>query len=359
MEPLKEMFNAIYFKKLATNLSDVYPILDKKKFLNDLLEELASKSLNERMRHTSQVLRKHLPDHYKIAVKILDQLIPKMDKGYTALVFPDFVGKYGLEYPALSLRALKNYTSFGSSEFAIREFLRNDFEQTIHTMYAWAKDANHHVRRLASEGSRPRLPWSFKLDAVIEHPKWTEPILGVLKTDPELYVRKSVANHLNDISKENPDYMLQLIQSWGQGHPHTDWIIKHASRTLIKKGNTKALSLFNIQSNPKVKVENFNIIPRQLKLGESLEFSCTITSISKVTQKILIDYIIHYVKQSGNTSPKIFKLKTFELLSGATIKIFKKQKFVDFSTRIHYAGEHKIELQVNGKVMSGGNFRLV
>lgn len=351
------MFNEDYFKYLVRQVKEVYPKIDQKKFLKELVEDLGPKSLNERMHHTAHILRAHLPVDFKAAVQLLDQIIPKMAKGYTALVFPDFIGLFGLDHPELSLKALKNYTSYGSSEFAIREFLRKDFERTIQTMYVWANDQNHHVRRLASEGSRPRLPWSFKLDAVLENPKLTAPILNALHADPELYVRKSVANHLNDISKEHPDYMLRLISSWDHNHGHTAWIIKHASRTLIKKGHLKALSVFKV-NNPKVKVEAFAIHPPVIRLGDSLEFSFSLRSTSTSTQKILIDYIIHYVKKGGGTSPKVFKLKEFELASGALMTINKKQRFVDFTTRKHYPGIHTIELQINGTVLKGGTFRL-
>jgi 3-methyladenine DNA glycosylase AlkC len=358
MPALKEMFNDTYFKKLVKIVSEVYPRLDKKQFHQELVGDLAAKSLNERMRHTSQMLRKYLPEDFKTTLKILDQVILRMDRGYTSLVFPDFVGLYGLDLLELSLNTLKRYTSYGSSEFAVRSFLRKDFDQTIATMYKWAKDSNVHVRRLASEGSRPRLPWSFKLDAVINNPKLTTPILNTLKADSELYVRKSVANHLNDISKENPDYMLRLIQGWDHAHMHTSWIIKHASRTLIKKGHTKALSLFKVQADPKVILENFRISPTTIKLGELIEFSFTIRSTTKITQKILIDYIIHYVKKDGGTSPKVFKLKEFELNGGASILIKKKQRITDFTTRKHYPGKHMLELQVNGKVIGDKLFML-
>ncbi|MEP7323694.1 MAG: DNA alkylation repair protein [Saprospiraceae bacterium] len=358
MSALKEMFNDTYFKKLVKIVSEVYPKLDKKKFYIELTDGLEPKSLNERMRHTSQMLRKYLPENFKTSVKILDDVIPKMDRGYTSLVFPDFIGLYGLDDHEFSLRALKHYTSFGSSEFAIRMFLRNDLDQTISTMYEWAKDSNPQVRRLASEGSRPRLPWSFKLDEIIKNPKLTTPILNTLKADPELYVRKSVANHLNDISKENPDYMLSLIQGWDHDHAFTSWIIKHGSRTLIKKGHTKALTIFKVGANPKIKVREFKISPATVLLGESIELTITIQSAAKVNQKILIDYILHYVKKSGGTSSKVFKLKEFTMDGNESITIKKRQRIIDFTTRKHYPGKHKVDLQVNGKVIAGTEFKL-
>ncbi len=358
MEPLKEMFNVSYFKKLTSAVSDVYPLLDKKKFFNHMMVDLDAKSLNERMRYTTLVLRNHLPDKYKSALTILDQVIQKMPTGYTALVFPDYVGQYGLDHPTLSLKALKNYTRYGSSEFAIRQFLLKDFDQTIHTMYTWAGDADHHVRRLSSEGSRPRLPWSFKLDVVIKKPELTAPILNLLHKDTELYVRKSVANHLNDISKEHPDYLLNLISTWDRDHDHTAWIIKHGCRTLIKKGHQKTLSIFNVLADPKIIVEYFKINPTKIRTGECLDFTFTIRSLANNNQKIIIDYIVYYVKSGGGSSPKVFKLKEFELKAKETLTISKKQRFIDFSTRVLNPGLHKIELQINGKIMANGTFSI-
>ena len=247
MEPLKEMFNQAYFEKLAAVLGTELKI-DRKGFLEFATHDLNGLSLNQRMRRASETLQMHLPPDFKKSVKILMQVAPKMQRGYTSLVFPDFVGLYGKQHFDVSMDALKYFTSFGSSEFAVREFLRADFEKALQVMKTWATDNNVHVRRLASEGSRPRLPWSFKLQQVIDDPGLTTPILNALKSDKELYVKKSVANHLNDIAKEHPEYMLSTVGKWNQGDPHTAWIIRHGSRSLIKSGHPGALGLFNFKT---------------------------------------------------------------------------------------------------------------
>ena len=160
-------------------------------------------------------------------------------------------------------------------------------------MNQWAKDKNHHVRRLASEGSRPRLPWSFKLEEVITNPKSTQSILEILKADKEPYVKKSVANHLNDLSKDNTEFMLSIIKSWDTTNLDTAWVVKHASRTLIKKGNVQSLAVFNFEKNPKVKLENFKIVNPKIKLGNYLAFEFDLISKKTTPQKLVIDYIIH------------------------------------------------------------------
>jgi len=359
MDPLKEMFNKSYFEKLSTEFQKVYPRFDRKAFLNELLLNLEELSLNERMRKTSLVLHSYLPKDYVETIDLMKRVIQTTPRGYTNLVFPDFVGLFGHEQTDVSLNALKYFTQFGSSEFAIREFLKRDFDKTLHVMAEWSTNKNEHVRRLASEGSRPRLPWSFKLDRVIQEPQVTQSILTQLKEDESLYVRKSVANHLNDISKENAAYMIQLVNSWNKTHPHTAWIIKHASRTLIKKGNPDSLKVFNYEKNVQIEIQHLKLSKTKIKLGDSLQFSFDLVSKKSKTQKLVIDYIIHYRKKSGELSPKVFKLKDVELKPREKLNITKTQTFKDFTTRKHFGGDHLLEIQVNGKIFSKHNFKLI
>jgi 3-methyladenine DNA glycosylase AlkC len=225
-------------------------------------------------------------------------------------------------------------------------------------MNQWAKDKNHHVRRLASEGSRPRLPWSFKLDEVIKNPKSTQRILEALKTDEELYVKKSVANHLNDLSKDNTAHMLELVKAWDKSNADTAWIVKHASRTLIKKGNAESLAIFEFEKDPKIQLANFKVIKPKLKLGQHLEFEFDLISEKRKDQKLVIDYILHYCKKGSELTKKVFKLKDLSLKPIQKITISKKQLLKDFSTRKHYTGTHFIEIQINGKSYGKLAFKL-
>ena len=358
-EPLKEMFNRAYFERLAKEVEEVYPRLGRTAFLKEVQHGNEARELNARMRHVAITLRGHLPKDYRKAVHVLKDLAPRMPTGYTALLYPDFVGVHGLEDPVFSLDALKYFTPFGSSEFAVREFFRRDVNGTLKVMRTWAGDDNEHVRRLASEGSRPRLPWSFRLDAVLKDPKLTTPILERLRADGSLYVRKSVANHLNDFSKDHPGYMVGLLRSWDLKDPHTAWIAKHASRTLIKAGHKDALALFAFDTQVKVRVEDLHITPKKIKLGDTLAFAFTVISEAARPQQLVIDYAIHYRKALGGTSKKVFKLKEVELGPRASLAITKRQRIVDLSTRKHYAGEHLVEVQVNGRVMAEGVFNLL
>jgi 3-methyladenine DNA glycosylase AlkC len=358
-EPLKEMFNLAFFESLVKEVCTAAPRVKGPELLKDLLDGNESRELNARMRHTSITLHRHLPADFRKAVDVLKIVAPRMSKNYTALLFPDFVGLYGLDDPAFSFDALKYLTSFGSSEFAVREFFRRDTKGTLKVMRQWAEDENEHVRRLASEGSRPRLPWSSRSDAVVKDPRLTTPILERLRTDDSLYVRKSVANHLNDISKDHPAYMIGLLRSWDLKHPHTAWIAKHASRTLIKAGNVDALTLFAFDPNVKVRVEGLTLSTKRIKLGETLAFSFTVVSEAAHTQQLALDYAIHYRKAHGGTARKVFKLKEVELAEHAVFAVSKRQRFVDFTTRKHYPGEHLVEVFVNGEVKAKRSFNMV
>ncbi|MHA4807291.1 hypothetical protein ACX0G9_04270 [Flavitalea flava] len=168
-----------------------------------------------------------------------------------------------------------------------------------------------------------------------------------------------MANHLNDLSRDNTAYMLQLVKSWDKNNPHTSWIIKHASRTLIKKGHKESLALFDFEKNVKVRFDKFKISTATIKLGEELHFEFRLTSEKKTSQKLVIDYAVHYYKSSGELSAKVFKLKEVSLLPGQEIQISKKQLFKDLTTRKHYPGKHKLEIMVNGKVMGSKTFTLL
>jgi 3-methyladenine DNA glycosylase AlkC len=358
MEPLKEMFNAAYFKLLASKLKEVSPGFNDKGFFKAVLEGLDPLSLNERMRHATVILRRFLSGDYIQDLDILMKVAHKMPVGYTSLLFPDYVCQYGMEKFDESLTALKYFTVFGSSEFAIRYFLRQDFERTIKVMQSWTRDKNEHVRRLASEGSRPRLPWSFKLDAVIADPSLTVPILEALKEDESLYVRKSVANHLNDFSKDHPEYLISILRNWDQVHAGSAWIIKHASRSLIKKGNKDSLSIFNYEKAPKLSLRNFKVLTPKVKLGERLNFEFELISQKKKEQKLVVDYLLHYQRPQGKKSVKVFKLKDLVLKPGRTEQLKSSQLIKDFTTRKHYAGKHLLQIQVNGQIIDERSFHL-
>lgn len=355
---LKDWFDEARYRGLSARLASIHPAFDRKRFLRVTLEGLAERSLMQRLRCTSEATRESLPLGYRDSLEVLRRLAPEIDHGFVTLFLPDFVGLYGHDDFDASMDALKFFTPFGTAEFAIREFLKRDLDRTLRVMRGWSIDENEHVRRLASEGCRPRLPWSFRLSALVADPSPALPILENLRADPSLYVRKSVANHLNDIAKDHPDKTLEVLHSWDRGHPHTAWIAKRALRTLVKEGHVGALTLLGAGEAAKVAVSSFEVSPKRVKLGGEVRFSVELTSTSRKSQRLLVDYVVHYVKQSGGTSEKVFKWKELELGPGETVVLEKRQTIRDFTTRKHYAGKHRVEIQVNGKRLTGGEFRL-
>ncbi len=358
MEPLKEMFN----KKFFVDLSNEFQAIDKNfscsLFLKDITKNLEELELNQRLRHATTVLNKYLPSDFKKAIPVLKKVIPAIKAGYTTLIFPDYVGQFGKNHVQESLDALKYFTRFGSSEFAIREFLRIDFEHTISVMQQWATDDCYHVRRLASEGSRPRLPWSFKLDQVIKNPIVTYPILETLKDDPELYVRKSVANHLNDISKDNPKFFIDILKNWKGGSNTTEWILKHGSRTLLKKGDVIVLKQFGIKHHDELRIVDFKIVNPKIKIGELLSFHCTVINNSLKKTKIRIEYAVYFKLKNGMYSKKVYKIKETELSSKESLLVSKKHNFKVISTRRFVVGEQGLSVIVNGKEHKKLEFKL-
>lgn len=359
MEPLKEMFNHAYYQSLASAVKEIHSSFNTNTFIKDAITNLSARSLNERMRHTARLLQNHLPDDYRKSISILKETIPVMPTGYTALVFPEFVSLFGKANYKLSIDALKYFTRFGSSEFAIRTFLQLDLNKTLTNMYRWSEDDNAHVRRLSSEGSRPRLPWSFKLDEIIQNPELTRPILENLNSDNELYVRKSVANHLNDQTKDSPDYVTRLVKSWDRTHPHTAWIVKRGCRSLLKQGHKQSMAIFNLSHDIDVLVKNFTLNSRTIKLNELLEFQFSLVSKKNRSQRLMIDYRIHYTKKTGVQLPKVFKLKEITLNPKEEVNIKKIQRFQDYSTRQLHSGTHLLEILINGVIVKSIKFEFI
>ncbi|CDG80962.1 DNA alkylation repair protein [Janthinobacterium agaricidamnosum] len=355
---LKDALNHSRFEQVAVDVQAVYPAFDAPLFLQLALPGLAELSLLQRVRRMSQSLRATLPQDYPAALDVLRRLIPRIRGGFTSMVPPDFVSLYGLEHFELSMAALKFFTGFGTSEFAVRAFLLADQARALAIMEGWSRDDSDAVRRLASEGCRPRLPWSFRLDALVKDPSPVASILDNLHNDSSLYVRKSVANHLNDISKDHPDWLFAQIGKWPLEQPHTRWIVKHALRTLIKQGEQRALSIIGAGAAPQVALSALAVEPRQIRLGDKVTLSFQLQSTAAEEQRLVVDYIVHYVKKSGAVSAKVFKLKEVTLPPGQAVTLSRAQSIRDFTTRIHHPGRHDVEVVVNGLSLGKDFFEL-
>jgi len=334
--------------KLSKSIQTVNPDFEADKFVRLVLDsDWAERELKQKMRHITVCLKACLPDNYTESIRVLEQISPQFN-GFVALSFSDYAECYGIDNWDISMNALSHFTSSCSSEFAIRPFLDKDPERAIQYLYRWADDENQHIRRLASEGCRPRLPWGMALQKFKKNPSPVIPILEKLKNDPEEYVRRSVANNLNDISKDHPELVLDLCERWKGQSTDVDRIIKHACRTLLKNGNNRALMIFGFANPVQLQVSELVTDKLTLGIGEHLSFSFLLSNHSGKPQKIRLEYRIYYVKSNGKTSPKIFQISEGKFPQGDHL-IQKRQAFTDFTTRKHFPGEHRIEIVVNGE----------
>lgn len=345
---MKDWFNAARYRALADELSALAPGFDRRRFLRLTLDGLEERELMDRLRRTTLAFDEATPGDFRRKVAILHELAPRIGHGFVGIWPCDYVATHGLNDPTFALDALRTLTRYGSAEFAVRPFLERDLTATLRVMRGWADDPDEHVRRLASEGSRPRLPWGRRLDALIADPSPTGPILEALKADPALYVRKSVANHLNDIAKDHPAAVLDRVEGWDRAEARTTWIVRHAIRTLVKRGEPRALALLGAGAAPRVTIRTFTITPRRIRLGDTINLVAELTSESRRAQTLVVDYVVHYVRATGRPSAKVFKWTTRELAAGRTARLSKRQTVRDFSTRRHHPGHHRIELQING-----------
>ncbi|MBV4487924.1 DNA alkylation repair protein [Pseudomonas sp. SWRI153] len=356
---LKEIFNAERLQHIADEMSTVYPAFKSKEFLKHANHGLAELSVMQRMARVAESLHAVLPLNYEDSLSVLRELAPRLNSGFVSMCLPHYVASYGAHAFDTSMDTLKYLTTFGSSEFAIRYFLRSDLERSLELMHDWAEDENHHVRRLASEGSRPRLPWSFRLEAVQADPQLAAGILDRLKADESLYVRKSVANHLNDVTKVHPQWVLDVVEEWPLENRHTAWIAKHALRSLIKQGDLRALTVIGAGAKAEVELLDVKIEPAVVRLGEPITLSFRVKSTVAHEQRLVIDYAIDYVKANGGVSRKVFKLKTVGLAGFGVEMVRRKQVIKDFTTRKHFAGRHGVQVMVNGELLGGAAFEVL
>lgn len=351
-------FSDQFIMELGKAIMRVYPHFDQQKF-NRLIytDEWNSEGLKAKMHHTTDSLVATLPEDYPEALKILTEIAPDF-KGFNVMIFPDYVEKCGLENWELSLPALAFFTRLCSSEFAIRPFLAKDPERALAYMNKWADDQDFHLRRLASEGCRPRLPWAMSLPGFKKDPTPIIPILEKLKDDPEEYVRKSVANNLNDISKDHPDVVLDICEKWYGQSKNTDWIVKRACRTLLKEGNQRALVLFGFENPGQLDLIGLIFDRQLLSIGENVRFSFEFELREKSDRLLRLEYGVDYVKANGKVSRKIFQIKEANCKPGRH-KVSKKHSFKDLSTRKHYPGAHQFVIFVNGVEKATGTVELV
>lgn len=367
-EPLKNQFGADVPVRIAQMILAVSPGFPAQDFIRDALEGYEALDLMARGRKIADALRRHLAADYEEAVATLvASLGPKarLDAGsgmasFLYLPHVCFVEKYGLDHFEASMAAQHAMTQRFTAEFSIRPFLERHRDATLDRLAHWVHDDSPHVRRLVSEGTRPRLPWATRLREFQRDPRPVLALLEQLKDDPELVVRRSVANNLNDIGKDHPALLADTARRWMKdAGPERRWLVRHALRSAIKRAEPAALDLMGAAGDAQVSLDRIHITPARPSMGSSVMIALDITSTSTGNQRILADLRIHFVKASGKTSPKVFKLRTFELGPGATLSLSKRLSLAEMTTRRLHAGTHAVELMLNGQPHPLGTFELV
>nr|SUY21527.1 DNA alkylation repair protein [Clostridioides difficile] len=339
-ELLKNMYNRESLYEVAVAIQSVYNSFKVDEFIKSTMDETWNNlELKARCRKISMSLGMYLPEDYKEALSILEKSVTGF---YFAFFFPDFVEVYGQDDINwdLSISALERNTEYWSSEFAVRAFIIKDEERMMAQMRKWSKHKSEHVRRLASEGCRPQLPWGQAISKFKKDPTPVLPILEQLKTDTSTYVQKSVANNLNDISKTHPDLVISIAKDWYGKNKSTNWIVKHGCRTLLKKGNRDVLALFGYDDTTSINLQDFTLETTSISIGEDLTFSFNI--LAKKATKTRLEYGIDYIKSNGKRNRKIFKISEVSLKENEKKSYMKKHSFADVSVRKHYPGIHSI-----------------
>lgn len=326
---------------------------------------LQNLELRARVQLIAKELKEVLGEDYRKALKQLLAITRKQQlKGFELWPATEFIQLYGLNYIDESLEAMYELTPKFTAEFSIRPFINKHGDSIYDRLQDFKNDKSEHIRRWLTEGTRPRLPWGEKLHKAVKDPRRGLEILEHFKFDSSLYVRKSVANHLNDIAKDHPELVVKTLSRWKRLVPDDfknefRFISSRALRTLIKDGHKDALKFSGISFDKKnLKCSPLKLQNASLKMGESLEFSFSVKNFTNKKINYILDFVIYFKKANGKTSPKVFKLKTGVLAPAQQLDVLKKHKIKPITTRKYYSGEHKIAIKLNGQELTPTCFNL-
>ena len=365
-ELFKNLYNDRFFNKFLTTVCRVVPNFNRDGFITEIYDEgWEARELKQRMRHISVVLERYLEGNYAEKLHTVLQTIEAIkvegnrEESVEYMFFPDFVEVFGLDDYDTSIKAMEQITQFTSCEFAIRPFIIRYEKQAVVQLKKWCKHKSEHVRRLASEGCRPRLPWAMALPAFKKDPAPILPILEKLKNDPSEYVRRSVANNLNDIAKDNPELLVSIAQKWKGKSKETDALVKHACRTLLKQGIPEVMELFGFGSVENLKIEEFKVNTPQIAIGDAVEFSFQLKNTAHQPALVRLEYGIYYQKANGSLSRKVFKISEKEYSANSVTEVIRKQSFRLITTRVFHPGLHQVSIILNGQEFEKRDFELV
>lgn len=365
-EPLKNSFGPDIPRRIAAMIEAVHPGFPSAAFVTHALDGYDELELTPRARRISQALARYLPAEPAVAIGILvASLGPRSEKlkGMEPFIYLPhvfFVADHGLGCFEESLHAQYELTQRFTAEFSIRAFIDRYPEETLARLKLWATDPSLHVRRLVSEGTRPRLPWASRLRRFQADPRPVIELLELLKDDPEEFVRRSVANNLNDIARDHPDLVVEVCGRWLEGaSADRRSLVKHGLRTLIKQGHPGALALLGFGDDSPVDIERFSVAPKRATIGDRVTVEASLHNATEQDQPVLIDFRLHFVKSNGSTSPKVFKGASFRLAPGEARRVKKSVSLAQQTTRTHHPGRHRVEALLNGAVRASTWFTIV
>ena len=379
-EPLKNLFGPEMVHRAARDLASAYPDFDVAGFTAEALDGFEDLELTPRCHQIASAMASHLPDDRGRAIEIIiASLGPELENcdpadaqptgdaeiddnamsGFYYMPHGYFLAENGEGHFDQVMTANYEITKRATSEFSIRTPLRDHTTATLKHLKKWARDPNVHVRRLVSEGTRPRLPWSFQLKNFREDPTPVVELLEILKDDPIEYVRRSVANNLNDIAKDHPELVVDVARRWwSDGDTNRRRLIRHGLRTLIKAGDLGALDVLGFGPASPTTISQTRIDPAAVAIGEKVKIEVEVHNPSRKPAGALVDLRVHFVKANGTTSPKVFKGAELNLQAGETGMVRKSISVAQHSTRTHYPGEHLVEIMINGATEPAGSFTL-
>ncbi len=332
--------------------------------------------LMDRGRRLSVVLRQFLPSDFRQAAPLLVQTMglpmgldtrgEPVSPGDVASSFYHlphsmYIAEHGLGHLPEAMQAQHALTQRFTAEFSLRPFLQAHTQATLAHLSQWASDPNAHVRRAVSEATRPRLPWAARLPDFVRDPSPVLPLLARLRDDNSSYVRRSVANHLNDIGKDHPELLTGLARQWLDDAPvpaSRQALLRHALRTAIKRGDAQALALFGHGQKSVLQIHSAKITPSKTRIGDSVTLHCTLHNPSAQAASALADWRVFYVKANGTLSPKVFKGSTVQIDAHGHGVLEKTLSLRQMSTRTHHPGRHTVEIVLNGHAHSIGHFDL-
>jgi len=366
-EPLKDSFGADVVLRVADMIAPVADAFPREAFIADALDGYEALELTPRARRIAAALARALPPDPEVAIGVLvDSLGPTLEErpstGMSQFVYLPhvfFVRDHGLACVEASLRAQHAITQRFSCEFSIRTFIERAPAQTMPRLGEWTRDPSEHVRRLVSEGTRPRLPWAPRLRGFMEDPTPVIELLDALKDDRSEYVRRSVANNLNDISKDHPDLAVATARRWmHDAGPDRRRLVAHGLRTLIKAGDSGALGALGFEAGARADVTGLAVVPAEARIGDAVDVTAQVTNPGGGMARLVVDLRVHFVKARGTSSPKVFKVRTLELAGGERVAVRKRISLRQHSTRTHHPGLHRVEVMVNGAVAATTAFTL-